>query len=120
MIALFLVLALLSPVDGFRQSVNDERGCRLHATGPRLEQEARAWSRQMAAAGDISHSVLEPGKWDRAAEVVGVGPSWRAILDALWESRPHARILRYCGYAKMAVGIYRADGLVWLTARLYG
>lgn len=72
----------------------------------------------MADDGYISHSVLEAGRWRKVGEVVGVGSKWRLILDALFASPEHRRIMLDCEYDVVALGFYFND-LAWLTGRFY-
>jgi uncharacterized protein YkwD len=124
----FLVLAWALPAAAstpsrvrFLQAVNARRPCSpLVATGHRLLSDARAHSREMADAGYIFHSDLALGRWDRVGEVVGVAISWQRLVDLLYNSPEHRRILRDCRYNFMAVGFHREDGTAWLTSRLYG
>lgn len=126
-IAPLVILLLASPAsaaprDRARAAINERRvdaGCaRLHETGQKLLTSAKAWSRKMADDGVLSHSILDPGRWSLVGEVIGVGPGWRSVVRALFESRPHRRILLDCRYDRIALGLYRDDSL-WFTGRLY-
>jgi hypothetical protein len=109
-----------SPRETFLQDINERRSCAapLVPTGHRLLTDARAWSREMAST-EFRHSTLDIDDWSRVAEVIGVASSAPELLRLLFQSAPHARILRDCRYDFMAVGFYRRDGTVWLTGRLY-
>jgi len=75
----------------------------------------------MAMGGGIYHTeVWDTAGWSRAGEVIGTGATWPEIIDALFQSAEHRRVLEDCRYDKIAIGFYFADdGTVWLTARLY-
>ncbi len=106
-----------------RQTINRHRvnhGCKpLKKAGPELTQSARRWSAIMARHGYIYHSVLHAGPWSKVGEVVGVGPTWRSVVRALFKSKPHRRILLDCQYDYLALGVVYRDGFAWLTGRLY-
>lgn len=94
-------------------------GCeRLVSTGLRPIRSARQHSRAMADAGELFHSELDLGPWAKIGEAIGVGPTWRGIVRALFESRSHRELLLDCDYDKAALGFVTRDA-VWLTARLY-
>lgn len=96
-----------------------QHGCRpLKKASPKLIDDARRWSQRMARAGHLFHSELHAGPWKKVGEVLGVGPTWRSIVRALFRSRPHRRILLDCAYDKIAIGVIYRD-FVWLTGRLY-
>lgn len=107
----------------FIEAVNRERtekGCRaLKETGKYLIRSARRHSRKMANQDRLFHSDLHLGRWSQVGEVVGVGPHWQNIFQALMDSREHRRILLGCIYDRIAVGIIESGGRTWLTGRVY-
>ncbi len=102
--------------------INQKRvnnGCKpLKSARTELRDSARRWSKKMARDGYLSHSTLNATGWSKVGEVVGVGPTWRSIVRALFHSKPHRQILLDCDYDVIAIGVIYRD-FVWLTARLY-
>lgn len=94
-------------------------GCGRLLEARRYLADARKHSRLMASRDRLFHSELELDGWSRVGEVVGTASTWRAILDALFGSPEHRRILLDCRYERVALGFYFGDR-VWLTGRLYG
>jgi len=72
----------------------------------------------MAATGTLEHSVLELDGWAGVGEVIGTAPHWRTILELLFASSEHRRILLDCDYDITALGFVFNNG-VWLTGRLF-
>jgi uncharacterized protein YkwD len=116
-----VALALLIIVSGL-WLINDHRvihGCDpLTRASDTLVASAQEHSREMAQAGYIFHSTLRAGHWSMVGEVVGVGGSVLEVIQALFNSPEHRRILLDCRYDKIAIGIYQ-DTRVWFTGRLY-
>jgi uncharacterized protein YkwD len=69
-------------------------------------------------AGTIFHSTLSIGRWNAVGEVVGVGPNWRVLFEALMGSPEHRRIMMDCRYDRAAIGFAR-DASLWVTGRFY-
>jgi uncharacterized protein YkwD len=127
-LAAFVVVLLLavpaqaSPRRQALRVINEARAIRgcdnLRPANHKLVASARRWSRRMADAGYIFHSKLRLGHWSKVGEVVGVGSTWRQIVDLLFDSRTHRRILLDCEYDIAALGfVFRDD--VWMTGRFY-
>jgi uncharacterized protein YkwD len=83
---------------------------------------ARAWSQQMANAGQISHnpslaaevSTWVTTQWTRIGENVGVGYGVASLHDAFMASTGHrANILG--DYNRVGVGVVQASGRMWVT-----
>jgi uncharacterized protein YkwD len=51
-------------------------------------------------------------------EVIGVGSTWRQIIDLLFDSPEHRRIMLDCDYDRAALGFVFRDE-VWATGRFY-
>jgi uncharacterized protein YkwD len=126
LVALVLVLVAIpaqaSPRREALRIINEARetrGCDdLRPASHKLLASARRWSRRMADAGYIFHSTLRLGHWQKVGEVVGVAGTWRFLLDLLFDSPEHRRILLDCEYDITALGFVFRDG-VWLTGRFY-
>jgi uncharacterized protein YkwD len=82
-----------------------------------LDAEARAWSKQMAANGGLSHSnlgrFLPP--WSSVGENVAVGGSVSSIFGGLTDSSGHnANMLG--DFTHFGIGVWvDSDGAVWTT-----
>jgi hypothetical protein len=80
---------------------------------------ARAWSQQMAAAGDISHNPGREGQitgWSMLGENVGMGPSVDVIHQALVNSPHHYENLVNPDYVLVGIGVaYGAGNVVYVT-----
>jgi uncharacterized protein YkwD len=113
---------VVSPREQARGLINERRfsaGCDpLRATGDPLIESARAHSRLMADADRLFHSELNLGDWSLVGEVLGTAERWEPIIDALFHSPEHRRILLDCRYDRIALGFVWRDS-VWLTGRLY-
>jgi uncharacterized protein YkwD len=81
----------------------------------------------MARSGYIFHSTegqlrraLGGYDWSFGGENVGVGGSLESLQDAFMASRPHRQNILRRAYERIAVGIVRADGRIWVTVIFYG
>lgn len=134
---LLSVLGLVATVDVAAAGVREDEASfvehinasRSSAGRPRLAADpgaadvARAWSRQMASAGRISHNpnlraeveAWVTTSWSRLGENVGVGYSVSSLHNAFMASDGHrANILG--DYNRVGVGVVReADGEIWVT-----
>lgn len=93
----------------------------------RLSRYARRHSQAMADKGYLFHSddrllqkVLAPYDWSTGGENLGVGSDVEGVQDAFMQSRPHRRNILRTAYDRMAVGIVRQDGRLWITVIFYG
>ncbi len=97
------------------------------ALAERLSRYALRHSRRMAELGSIFHSgerqlrdALEGTGWETAGENVGVGASVPSIERAFMASPPHRANVLGPAYDHAAVGVVRADGVLWVTVVFYG
>jgi uncharacterized protein YkwD len=100
-------------------------GARALAGGWRLRDLANAHSRQMADAGRIFHtpslgSRLTFLTWRTAGENVGAGTSMRSLYDAFMRSAPHRANILAWSYRRIGIGVYRANGFLWVTMVFVG
>ena len=100
-------------------------GERALAGGWRLRDLANAHSRQMANAGRIFHtpslgSRLTFLTWRTAGENVGAGTSMRKLFDAFMRSAPHRANILAGSYRRVGIGLYQADGFLWVTMVFVG
>jgi uncharacterized protein YkwD len=99
---------LVALVNGVREQ-EGRPAVRIQA---RLSRKAERNSRQMASAGEASHSGSLPGG---TGEIVGSGPTLRALVKAFAASPVHRDIMLDARYHKVGVGVARAHGLKWVT-----
>jgi uncharacterized protein YkwD len=125
LVAVLLMIAtpvMASPRREALRIINEAReakGCDdLTPANHELLASARQWSRHMARIGGLAHSIPRLEHWAMVGEVVGMGPTWRQIIDLLFGSSEHRRILLDCDYDVAALGFIFRDG-VWLTGRFY-
>lgn len=78
----------------------------------RLSRKAERNSRHMASTGKVSHSGSMPSG---AGEIVGSGPTLRAIVRAFEASPEHFRIMTDTSYRHVGVGVARGHGMKWVT-----
>lgn len=112
--------AARAPERGFVHMVNATRATAslssLSLSG-RLSKVARRHSKRMAAQGKLYHSNLNRllGRgFSSVGENVGTGGSLDGLLGAFMASPPHAQNI-LGDYSKTGVGVYRADGQLWIT-----
>lgn len=113
--------AVTRPVERrFAQMVNGTRSTALLPSlkvNDRLSEVARRHSKRMAAAGELYHSDLQRllgANLSSVGENVGYGSSLDQLLAAFMASPPHAQNIMG-GYSSTGVGVYRADGQIWIT-----
>ncbi|MGH2691442.1 MAG: CAP domain-containing protein [Actinomycetota bacterium] len=104
----------------FAHMVNDTRGAAtlspLKLTD-RLTEVARRHSKRMASQGELFHSNLQlllGHGVSSVGENVATGGSLEELLAAFMASPPHAQNI-LGSYSRTGVGVYRADGRLWLT-----
>ena len=78
----------------------------------RLSRKAERNSRYMASMGEVSHSGSLPSG---AGEVVGSGPTLRAVVSAFAASPKHLRVMTDTSYHRVGVGVARGHGAKWVT-----
>jgi uncharacterized protein YkwD len=104
----------------FARMVNDTRAATtLNPLKPtdRLTEVARRHSKRMAARGDLYHSDLNRllgHGISSVGENVGMAGSLQEMLAAFMASPPHARNI-LGSYSRTGVGVFRADGRMWVT-----
>ena len=87
---------------------------------------AKRHSRDMAVAGELYHTddvnpYLAGIDWRRWGENVGYTPGSIASLhDAFMASEPHRHNVLEPDFRRVAIGTYRADGVLWVTLFFYG
>lgn len=101
-------------------SINDARAARgLDPVAPYwdLDDDARAHSEEMAAAGQLYHNPDLAGVttgWEALAENVGVGATANQVHRAFMDSAPHRdNILGDYNY--VGIGTTMSGGLMWVT-----
>ena len=90
-----------------------------------LRQMADEHSRDMARQGRIFHTTnlayeLRNVSWRCAGENVGVGPKLRSLFDAFMRSDAHRANILNRDFRRVGIGVYRADGLIWITLIFVG
>lgn len=104
----------------FALMVNDTRAATtLNPLKPtdRLTEVARRHSKRMAARGELYHSDLNRllgHGISSVGENVGTAGSLQEMLAAFMASPPHARNI-LGSYSRTGVGVFRADGRMWVT-----
>ncbi len=93
----------------------------------RISRYARRHSLAMARRGYLFHSstdrlrtVLSDVRWSIGGENVGVGSSLESLQRAFMASRTHRENVLRPEFRRMAVGIVRDDGRIWITVIFYG
>lgn len=80
---------------------------------------ARGWSRNMAAAGAISHNpslgAQAPLPWLRLGENVGMGPDVQSLHDAFVASPTHYANMVNPAYDSVGVGVVEANGVLFVS-----
>ncbi|MCJ7832518.1 MAG: CAP domain-containing protein [Actinobacteria bacterium] len=78
----------------------------------RLSRRAERHSRAMASANELFHSgTISAGQ----AEIIGKGPSMRAIVRGFLRSPTHRTILLGRSYSRVGVGVATGHGYKWAT-----
>jgi uncharacterized protein YkwD len=91
----------------------------------RLRELANVHSQQMAYEGRIFHTEqlsarLRIVSWSVAGENVGVGPRLWALYDAFMKSDVHRDNILERRFQRVGIGVYRADGFLWITLIFVG
>jgi uncharacterized protein YkwD len=91
----------------------------------KLREMADLHSRQMAYEGRIFHTEqlsarLRIVSWSIAGENVGVGPRLWALYEAFMKSDVHRANILQRGFERVGIGVYRADGFLWITLIFVG
>lgn len=77
---------------------------------------ARNHSRDMAAKGYLYHQISPlPSYWRAWGQNVGEGPTVDAIHRAFMASAPHRDNILDRDFRRVAVGIVKVNGTVWIT-----
>ncbi|MCX6395735.1 MAG: CAP domain-containing protein [Propionibacteriales bacterium] len=118
---------LLSLVNARRTRI----GCRAVRTNTALVRSARAHTRRMVAAGNLSHRVAgEPSlgrrivnagylNWTAAGENIAWGAGTPQYVYNLWiNSSGHRANIQNCGFRDGGVGVVFANGRPWVTLDL--
>ena len=106
---------------GFVSRLNDERtssGLGAVTVKTDLTQVAREWSRQMAAAGTISHDPNLPEKisgWTVLGDNVGKGPTVSSIHRAFMDSDTHRHIILEGRFNQVGVGVVQSGSTLYVT-----
>ena len=90
-----------------------------------LRQMADEHSRDMARAGRIYHTTnlgtqLRVVSWSVAGENVGVGARIKTLFDAFMDSAPHRANILNRDFRRVGIGVFRDDGLIWITLIFVG
>ena len=91
----------------------------------KLREMADLHSRQMAYEGRIFHTEqlsarLRIVSWSVAGENVGVGPKLWALYEAFMKSDAHRHNILEHRFQRVGIGVYRADGFLWITLIFVG
>lgn len=84
----------------------------------KLSRRARRHTDEMADSGTLFHSCLDCGGGRRPAsmaENIGVGPSLKAVHQALMDSSGHRENILSSTYHRVGVGVVRRGDRVWVT-----
>lgn len=87
-----------------------------------LMNKAQAWAEQLAAEGQLRHSVLPEGvegDWLRLAENVGRGPSIEVIHQAYLQSPSHRANILDRGFNFFGVGVATAANGTVYTVQVF-
>ena len=66
-----------------------------------LQDQAKAWAREMADSGILRHSTEGS---DGYSEIVGTGPDWKTVVIAWMDSAPHRAILTDPTLTQVGIG----------------
>jgi uncharacterized protein YkwD len=120
--------ALTKPERRMKRYINQERssrGIRTLRVNNSLSKKARRHSRKMARRGRVVyHSNLSYTMRGYNYRIAGenVGMSWklRRVHRLFMNSKGHRRNILRSGYRRVGIGVYRANGKVWVTEIFYG
>lgn len=113
-------------VMGELNKVRANAGLPQFILSPELEAIAQDWSIKMAAAGGISHrpsdqmSAMVPVGWATWGENVGSGTNIPITQTGLEGSPLHYQNMVNPAFTHVGVGVYYANGLVWITQNFLG
>jgi uncharacterized protein YkwD len=106
----------------FARKLNELRvsqGLQPLAIKGELFDMARAWSRNMAAAGGISHNpslaAQAPSNWLKLGENVGMGPDVPSLHDAFVASPSHYANMVNPAFDSVGVGVVESNGVLFVT-----
>jgi uncharacterized protein YkwD len=124
---LFVSHEALTPRQQVVQLLNNARTSRNIGQvylGPKfMQRRAQTHSQEMADAGYIFHSNLtrtvEGLTWTFAGENVGAGASILSVHRAFMASPEHRANYLQTRFDRVAVGVVRANGSVWITVVLW-
>jgi uncharacterized protein YkwD len=90
-----------------------------------LRHMADEHSKDMARAGRIFHTTnlgsrLRIVSWSVAGENVGVGMKVRTLFEAFMDSAPHRANILNRDFRRVGIGVFRADGFIWMTLIFVG
>lgn len=90
-----------------------------------LRHMADEHSRDMAHEGRIFHTTnlaykLRIVSWSCAGENVGVGQKLRSLFEGFMDSDAHRANILNRDFRDVGIGIYRSDGLLWITLIFVG
>ena len=112
-----------SDESAFLAKLNDLRaskGLPGLSVNPALVDVARAWSAQMAAAGNISHNPSlagqAPSNWAKLGENVGMGGDVQSLHDAFVASEHHYVNMVDGQFSQVGIGVvHGGDGTIFVT-----
>lgn len=90
-----------------------------------LRHMADQHSKEMAQAGRIYHTAnlgsrLRVVSWSVAGENVGAGARIRTLFEAFMDSAPHRANILNRDFRRVGIGVYRDDGIIWITLIFVG
>ena len=135
-LALSIVLAAVAPTAqatwhpraemlSWMNKARDRQGAVELDSVRRLRDLANLHSRQMAYEGRIFHTEqlsarLRIVTWSVAGENVGVGPRLWALYEAFMKSDVHRANILERRFERVGIGLYKADGFIWITMIFIG
>src|SRR5205807_176088 len=95
----------------------------LRISPARVASVPRRHNTRMARAGSLFHSclscLLRRFGWSRVGENVGFSPTVRTMARAFMRSPPHRENVLCRCFTRIAVGVVRSGGRLWVTELLY-
>jgi uncharacterized protein YkwD len=90
-----------------------------------LRRMADEHSKDMAREGRIFHTTnlsyqLRTVSWSVAGENVGAGLKVRTLFEAFMDSAPHRANILNRDFRRVGIGVYRDDGIIWMTLIFVG
>jgi uncharacterized protein YkwD len=106
-------------------AARDDRGAAALDRVWVLRHLADEHSRDMAREGRIFHTTnlgyqLRIVSWTVAGENVGAGLKLRTLFEAFMDSAPHRANILGRDYRRVGIGVYRDDGIIWMTLIFVG